>query len=147
MSITRWNPLQDIMTLQNSMDRFFNDPLFQPLTFNGAKAGLPTLDIKERDGELVVQAAIPGYTPEQVDVTVQGDVLTLRGTMEEEQERKEDTYHLRERHTGSFHRSIRLPASVNTEEATAEYDNGVLTLRLPKTGESAVKRIQIRSES
>jgi len=147
MSITRWNPLQELTTLQNSMDRFFNDPLFQPLTFNGVKAGLPTLDLMERDDELVVQAAIPGYKPEQVDISVQGDMLILRGTTEEEQERNEGTYHLRERHVGSFHRSIRLPVSVNTDEATADYDNGVLTLRLPKTGESAVKRIKVRSES
>lgn len=143
MSISRWNPLQEIATVRDTMDRFFIDPFFQPMTFNGGKLSVPSLDMMERDNELVVQATVPGYEPEQIDVSVQGDTLTLRGTTNSEREQKDENYHLRERQMGSFHRSVRLPASVNADEASAEYHNGVLTLRLPKTEASSVKRIKV----
>jgi HSP20 family protein len=145
MSLTRWNPLQDLMSVRSTVDSLFTDPFFQPLSLNGGKAGLPALDIVEQEQELVIQAAVPGYKPEQIDVSVQGDVLTLSASMNDERERKEENFYLRERQTGSFRRSVRLPAPVNSDEATAEYDNGVLTLRLPKSSEATPKRIKVHN--
>jgi len=144
MSLTRWQPLQEMMSLRDTMDRFFADPFFQPVATNGVNGSALPLDIIERDNELVVQAAAPGYTPEQIEVSVQGDLLTLRGALEQESERKEENYHLRERMIGSFQRTVRLPASVDADQATAEYANGVLTLNLPKTTEASAKKIKIQ---
>ncbi|MCZ7567358.1 MAG: Hsp20/alpha crystallin family protein [Ardenticatenaceae bacterium] len=143
MSLTRWQPFQEMMSLRETMDRLFDEALAFPLTRNGGST-VP-LDIVERDNELVVHASVPGFTPEQIDISVQGDVLTLRGTKEEEQETKAENYYLRERRLDSFYRTVRLPVSINPDKAAADYENGVLTLHLPKAESAVTKKIKVQS--
>lgn len=143
MSLTRWQPFQEMMSLREAVDRLFDETFFPPLIRDGGSA-LP-LDVIERDNEFIVHASVPGFDPSQIDISVQGDTLTIRGTMEQEQETRQETYYLRERRIGSFDRTIRLPASVNPDKAEAEYKNGVLTLHLPKVETAVTKKIKVRS--
>lgn len=150
MSLTRWQPLREMMALRDAVDRLFDESAFPGGTLarsRGAINPLP-LDLIERDEELIVRAAVPGFDPEQIDISLQGDTLTLRGSMETQRKDDEENYHLREYRASSFHRSIRLPAAVDADNATAECKNGVLTLHLPKAERETARRIAVnRSES
>jgi len=143
MSLTRWDPFYENLPLRDTMDRFFLDSFFRPVTRNGESA-LP-LDVIERENEFVVRASIPGYDPNDVDISVQGNVLTLRGTMRQEQENGHGNYYLRERRMGSFERSVQLPTGVNADQANAEYKHGILTLHLPKAESAIAKKIKVNS--
>ena len=101
------------------------------------------LDISENDNEFIVKASLPGIRPEDVQITVHGDTLTIRGEMKAEQEKKDEHYHLRERRYGLFQRTVRLSAPVVADQAQAEFENGVLTLTLPKAEEAKPKQIKI----
>jgi len=143
MSLTRWQPSQEMMSLRDAVDRLFDETFFQPLTRNGGS--LLPLDVIERDNEFIVHASVPGFDPSQIDISVQGDTLTIKGQMEQAQETREGTYYLRERRAGSFQRTIRLPVGVNPDQAEAEYKHGVLTLHLPKTETAVTKKIAVHS--
>jgi HSP20 family protein len=125
------------------MDRLFDDSFFQPLS-SFSTTTLP-MDIVDRDNELVVRASVPGFTPEQIEISIQGDVLTLRGSQEQEERDDQENYYLREYRAQNFQRSVRLPVLVSADQATAECKDGILTLRLPKSEESAVQRISIQN--
>ena len=104
------------------------------------------LDMTENEDNIMVKASIPGVKPEDLEVTVNGDVLTIKGEMKADEEKHDERYHLRERRWGSFARSISLPAPVKADAVDAEYDNGVLILTLPKTEEVKPKRITIKGQ-
>ncbi len=114
-------------------DRFLNQ-IF-PRNFNdllrGGSFG-PSVDLKETEQEIILKADIPGVNQEDLDITVDENVVTLKGETKQDESREEKGYHLTERRYGSFYRTIPLPAEVKTEEATAHYKNGVLELRIPK---------------
>ena len=145
MTIMRSTP-REFMTLREAMDRMFENAWLSPES-NGDRIqrrfGVP-VDIIERDGEIEVRATVPGYEPDDIDITVQADILTLRGETQTDEEKEGDRYRLRERRYGSFERTLRLPTSVNADQAKAEYKNGELVLTLPKTPESASKRIAVK---
>jgi HSP20 family protein len=141
MSLTRWQPLREMVALREAMDRLFEENFLHPLS--GGGSNFVPMDMVERDDEVVVRAAVPGYEPEQIDISVQGDTLTIRGQMEAQKEDQNENYHLREYRSGNFQRTVRLPLHVNADEATAECKNGILTLRLPKAEVQQPKRIQI----
>jgi HSP20 family protein len=135
----------DWLPTRNLFDWFFGS---QPLAAGGRmpEGGLP-LEIKEEDDALVVRAAVPGFAPEQIDVTVQGDTLTIRGRSETEStDEREGNYHLREWRASSFHRSVTLPTPVASDAAEAEIKHGVLTLRLPVREDAAARRIAVRHD-
>jgi HSP20 family protein len=144
MSLTRWQPLKEMMTLRDAMNHLFDESVFQPLTLGGVNGNNVPLDIIEQENELLVRAAVPGFDPEQIDISIQGDVLTLQGKMEEQHEDKRENYHLREYRSGSFHRSVRLPVGVDADSARAEVRNGMLTLHLPRAEAEARRRIEIQ---
>jgi HSP20 family protein len=98
----------------------------------GGKMAVPQIDVHEDDGVLCVTADLPGVREEDVDVTVEGDLLSIRGERQQEAERKQRGYHVVERASGSFQRTVRLPFAPDPGKVTAQYDNGVLTVHLPK---------------
>jgi HSP20 family protein len=108
---------------------------------NGGDGWTPPIDIERGKDKLVVRADVPGMNPEDIDVTVDDGVLTVSGTHEEKSEKKEKDYVRRERHFGSFQRSIRLPDGIDADQIDATYDNGVLelTIPLPKRESKPVK--------
>ena len=145
--ITRWEPFREMMSLRQAMDRLFEDALVRPFSpggwgEEGALGGLD-IDLYEKDDDLVVEAGLPGVKPEDVDISVQNNVLTIRGETGQEQEGTRGRWHQRERRYGSFFRRIQLPAPVQIEKAEAKFDNGVLRLRLPKAEEARERRIPI----
>jgi HSP20 family protein len=107
-----------------------------------AEAWIPDVDVLEKDGKVVVRTDLPGMTPADIDVSVEGDVLTIKGHREEEKEVKEEDYYRSERATGEFLRTVRLPEGTAADQVEAHYENGVLEVTVPKpapTGTAAVK--------
>jgi HSP20 family protein len=151
-NLARWDPFREMMTLREAMDSLFENALVgqwsngQPGERQAADFGLP-LDVSENEDNFVIKASVPGVNPEDIEVTVNGDVLTIRGEMKQEQEKNNERYHMRERRFGTFARSVSLPAAVKADQVEAEYHNGVLMLTLPKTEEVKPKRIQIKGSN
>lgn len=146
-NMVRSDPARDMVSLREAMDRLFEESFLRPgfLGGNDSASALMPLDMYETENEVVVKAAIPGVKPEEIDVTVTGDLLTIKGEFKSETETKDEkrNYHRQERRYGSFSRQVALPASVNADGCEADFDNGVLTLKLPKAEEAKVKKVQI----
>ena len=106
------------------------------------------MDMYETENDVVVKAAVPGVKPEDIEVTVTGDLLTIKGEFKTESEKGDEkrNWHRQERRYGSFSRQVTLPVGVNTDACQADFENGVLTLQLPKVEEAKVKRVQIQSK-
>jgi HSP20 family protein len=144
MALDRWDPLREMMTLREAMDRLFQESVVRPTgSFLAGARGATPVDIAERDNSFVVQAAMPGIAPEDIQVTVKGNTLTIRGEHKDEEERSDQNWLVRERRGQSFYRSVTLPTAVNADKAEAKYENGVLTLTLPKADEALPKLIRI----
>jgi len=135
------------LSLREAMDRLFEESFLRPgfLGANDSAAGLMPLDMYETQDEVVVKAAIPGVKPEDIEVTVTGDLLTIKGEFKSENDERDEkrNYHRQERRYGSFSRQVALPTSVNSDACQADFENGVLTLTLPKAEEAKVKKVQI----
>lgn len=148
--IIRWDPFREMMSLREAVDRLFEDAFFWPrsngwsLTTTGVQS-VP-VDVYETDKELVVKASVPGLDPKDIEITITDDVLTIKGEVKEEKKVERENYHLRERRYGTFQRSIRLPVGVNADKAEATFENGVLTLTLPKVEEAQAKRIKVKAK-
>ena len=129
------------------MDRLFEDSFVRPGRFlPELERGEPALDIYQTDNDVVVKAALPGVKPEEVDITITGDTLTVKGEYQEEKEVKEENYFHRERRHGSFNRSLLIPVQVKAEGAEAVFESGVLTLTLPKADEVKPKQIKVQAK-
>jgi HSP20 family protein len=101
------------------------------------------LDVVEEGENILVHASMPGVNPDDIDVTIENDILTIKGHSSMEREHKEGNYLMKERRTGSFHRSLRLPDTVDTDKASPRYENGVLTVALPKVESKKAKKLTI----
>ena len=149
-NIVRWDPFSDVVSLRDAMDRLFEESFIQPRLFAPLREGLGGLavDVVENDNELVVKASVPGIKPEDIDITVVGDTLTIKGEMRSEKKdekngEKKDNYLVRERRWGAFQRTLTLPVEVQSDKARAEFEHGVLTLTLPKAEEIKPKQIKV----
>jgi HSP20 family protein len=149
MAIVRWEPVRDLVGLQERMNRLFDE------SFRGVARGnedewalggswAPAVDIYEKDGNLVLKAELPGIDPKGVEIRVENNVLTLRGERKLEEEVEKEGFHRVERTYGSFSRSFTLPNMIDTEKIKAEAKDGVLKLTLPKREEAKPKQIQIQ---
>jgi HSP20 family protein len=130
------------------MDRLFEESFVRPRSWLAPTDGAATLalDVHESADDVTVKASIPGVKPEDIDISVTGDTLTIKGETREEKEEKEGNYHLHERRYGAFQRSVSLPTLVKADKASAEFENGVLTLTLPKVEEVKPKSIKIKAK-
>ncbi|NLB26211.1 MAG: Hsp20/alpha crystallin family protein [Bacteroidales bacterium] len=144
-NLTRWEPLREMMTLRQAMDRLFEDSFVRPVGLSSVSAADVAIDLKETDTDVVVKAELPGVDPDEVDVSIMEGVLVIKGEHKEEKEEKEANYYSRELRYGSFSRSINLPAAINAEKAEAVFENGILTLTLPKTEEAKPKQIKVKT--
>lgn len=143
--ITRWEPMREMMTLREAMDRLFDDSFTHSVGL-GANGGMPVIDLYQTGDDVVVKASLPGLKADDVQISVTGDVLTLRGEFKQEQEKKEATWHLREHRYGSFERSIQLPSEVQTDKARADFENGILTITMPKSEMTKPKTITVKAK-
>ena len=131
------------MGLRQVMDRFLEDAVVMPRGGDGQGVGGPALNVYEEGDQLTVEAQLPGLQPEDLDINVEQGVLTISGQMTTEEERKERNYLVREHRTGRFSRSLRLPATYDSEGCTANFEHGVLRLAFPKSEAAKPRRIQI----
>ena len=146
MTLQRWDPFREVTSLRDAMDRLFQESIVLPRAgATAAAAGRFGMDLAETENEFVVKAELPGVKPEDVQVTVQGATLTIRGQSTAEEEQKGKHWHVRERHSGTFQRSVTLPMPVNADQAQAQFEHGILTLTLPKAEEAKPKQIRVGS--
>jgi HSP20 family protein len=144
-NLIRWEPMREMMTLREAMDRLFDDAFTRPVGISGVSA-MPAIDMYQTDDEVVVKATLPGLKAEDVNITVTGETLTLRGEYKQENEQKEATYHIREKRSGSFERSLFLPTDVKSDKAKADFENGILTITMPIAEEVKPKSITIKAK-
>jgi HSP20 family protein len=147
-SLSRWNPASEMVSLREAMDRLLGESFIRPWsnlgTFFGGEA--LALDMYETENEVVVEATVPGVKPEEIDVQITGNTLTIKGERKEEKKEKKASYIYQERSFGSFSRSVTLPTDVDVNKAAAEFEHGVLTLTLPKSETVKPKTIKIKSK-
>jgi HSP20 family protein len=141
--LTRWNPFREMRAMSNAMDRLIEDNYGAQMWSDTVHWGL-ALDVAETTDEYLVCATVPGLNPDDLEITFTNQVLTIKGEYKEEQ-LEGVQYHLRERRYGTFGRSVTLPALVQSDAIRADYENGILTLHLPKAEEIKPKRIQIHA--
>ena len=144
-TLTRWEPVREMMTLREAMDRLFDDAFTRPINM-GTVSTMPAIDMYQNEDDLIVKAVMPGLTKEDVDITVTEDVLTLRGEFKSNEDDAGANYHLREQRYGVFERSLRLPTDVEIDKAKAEFENGILTITLPKAEAVKPKMISIKAK-
>lgn len=144
-NIVRWDAARDMMSLREAMDRLFEESFLRPGTFGLGEApgAMLPVDVYETDADVVVKAAVPGVKPEDIDVTVTGDLLTIKGEFKSEEKTEKRSYVRQERRMGSFARQIGLPTGVDSNKAKATFENGVLTLVLPKAETARAKSIKV----
>lgn len=148
MSLMRFDPEREFLSLRDAMNRLMEESFVLPSMIgevrgSGRSWGL-AVDMYETNDNLVVKASVPGIKPEQLDVTVQGETLTIKGEAQEEQEREQGRYHVRERRQGSFSRTLALPFPIQSDKVQATFEDGVLTLTLPKAEEIKPRNIKVQ---
>jgi len=144
---SRKEGFNDIENIQNEMNRMFNSSLSRWLDDEKGlleSAWSPAIDVHESTNDIVVMADLPGVTKDDIDVSVHGDLLTIKGEKKQEREEKDKDFVRTERFYGSFSKSITLPAEVDVAKVDANYKDGVLKLTLPKKEEAKPKQIQIK---
>jgi HSP20 family protein len=148
MSIVRYDPFRDLRTLQEEVNRLFSGNLNRNFDEEGIARGAwsPSVDIYENKEQIVLEAELPGMNRDDFDLSVENNVITLRGERHFEKKNETDNYHRVERAYGSFTRSFTLPNTVSAEGAVAEYKNGVLRVTLPKREETKARRIEIKTD-
>lgn len=142
MAMQRWDPWAEMLTLREAMGRLLEDSYVRPSAAAPGTSAL-SLDVFEDADNYEVSATLPGLRPEDVDITIQGDMLTIKGHQKTQAERKQGNYLLREQSVGNFHRSVQLPVIVDADKAQARFENGILHLTLPKAEATKPRQIRI----
>jgi len=148
-NLTRWEPEREMMTLRQAMDRLFDDAFTRPffsIRDGGSTGSSPAIDMYQTENDVVVKAALPGIKPDEVQINVTDNILTIRGETKYEEETKQKSWHIREHRWGTFERSVMLPTGVMSDKAKADFDNGILTITLPKSEEMKPKTITVKTK-
>jgi HSP20 family protein len=148
MAVERWDPFREMVSLRDAMNSLLQESFVRPGGMQGSGSGgtatLP-LDVKETDHDFMVKASLPGVKPEDVQITVHGDTVTIRGETKAVEEKKGETWHMRERRYGSFQRSVSLGTPVDSDKASAKFEHGELTLTIPKSEKARPRQIKVSS--
>ena len=146
MEIVPWTPFGELRSFRREMDdlwhRFFGETRFPGLVSREWQEWLPSVDVSETKDKLLIKAELPGIEPKDVNVSISGDILTIKGKKEETEKEKDEHYYHCERYCGAFQRSFRLPVNVQVDKVEATFDKGVLKVTLPKTEEAEKKERQ-----
>ena len=148
--LMRFDPEREFLSLRDAMNRLMEESFVLPSMIgevrgSGRSWGL-AVDMYETNDNLLVKASVPGIKPEQLEVTVQGETLTIKGEAQEEQQREQGRYHVRERRQGAFSRTLALPFPIQNDKVQATFENGVLTLTLPKAEEIKPRTIKVQAK-
>jgi len=144
--ITRYEPFREMRRMHDMLDQLMDRSFLDYPTLAGERLSFLPVDVYQTNENVVVRATAPGIKAEDIDISITGDMLTIKGGSSEEKEEKDAQYYLRERRFSQFSRSITLPAPVKAEEASAEYMDGILTLTLPKLEEVKPKTITVKAK-
>ncbi len=146
--LAKWAPFREVSRLRDEMDRMWQE------VFGAGRRALrrmgeewvPAVDISDTADKVIVKVEVPGMDVKNIEISLSGDILTIRGEKKAEREEKEESFHLVERSYGFFARSLRLPAAVEADKIEANYKHGVLTITCPKKEEGKPKQITIKAE-
>ena len=145
VSLVRYQPFNE---LRRAMDRLFDERFFTPYRlFAFDRSEINPIDVYQTENEVVVKATVPGVKPEEVNVNIADNILTIKGETKAEEKIEHEDYLYKEHRYGTFRRSVALPRGLNTEKAEASFENGVLTLTIPKTEEAKPKQIKIKAKA
>ena len=142
-NVTRWDPFQDVLSLREAMNQLMEESFVRPTAAQGGQNFIPALDLSETAEGYLVEAALPGVKPEDVEVTVENNVLTIKGETRKETDDKQRNFHRVERRFGSFQRTIALPNTVKADAIKASLEHGVLRLEIPKAEEVKPRKISV----
>ena len=145
MELVPWRPSGELSSVRREMDRLWNQFLGEtPFARTFTEEWLPSVDISETKKNFVVKAELPGLDAKDVNVSLSGDLITIKGEKKKEEEEKDEHHYCAERYSGSFQRSFQLPASVKGDKVEATFDKGVLKVTIPKAEEAEKKEIEIK---
>lgn len=143
-NLIQWKPGRDMMTLRDAMDQLFDEAFTRP--FGTMEFSMPAVDLYQTNDEVMVKAALPGMKSDEVEISITGEMLTLKGETRQEDEKTDASYLIREQRYGRFERSLTLPTEVQSDKAKAEFENGVLTITLPKAEQVRPKTITVKAK-
>ena len=141
MVLAKWEPFRELRRMDETMDRLWRGSR----SVRRTEGWSVPLDVTQDGDNIVVHGSLPGVKPEDIEVTIEDGLLTVRGETASEREDSNGNYILRERRSGKFHRSLRLPDTVDADSAETRYENGVLAITLPKIEAKKAKRLEINS--
>ena len=144
MVLQRWDPIVEMRSMEDAINRMWRGLGQRPAGASGAEHWHIPLDVVEEGDDLVVQASLPGIDPADIEVNVEDGVLTIDGKTSTESETQKGDYLLRERRSGSYHRALRLPDTVDEAKAESSYDKGVLTVRFAKQEAKKARRLEVK---
>jgi len=144
-NLIRFEPMRDMMTLREAMDCLFDGAFTRPLG-TGFGMQIPAINMYQTDDDVVVQAALPGLKVEDVQITITGDILSLKGEFKEKTESKDKAYTIREQNYGSFERSMQLPTGVLADKSRAEFEDGILSITLPRAEDERPRTITVKAK-
>jgi len=146
-SLLTWNPAEEMERMMLEDPMFSQWPFYRTAWGRAPREGMawaPAVEMYEKDNNFVVRAELPGVKKEDVDVTITGETLTIRGERKLSKEVRDEDYHRCESHYGSFSRSITLPAAVDAKKIEATYEHGILEIRVPKAREAVPTKVEIK---
>ncbi len=143
MTITRWTPLRDLMSMREAMDKLFDESLIPPAFLTMERRTFP-IDVYETPEAYTLKASLPGMDPLKIGVEAMGDAVTIKAEIEQEKEEKKGTMLRQERHYGRLERTIELPIAIDATKVDATYEHGVLTLVMPKSEVVRPKSVEVK---
>ena len=149
MAVVRWDPTRELDSLQGEMNRLFSSFFDTPAAgkggngSSGTRRWIPAMDLVETQDNFVLKADLPGMSESDVNVELENNVLTISGERRTEHEEQHEGYYRLERATGSFSRALSLPEGIDADAVTAAFDNGVLTVRIPKPAQAKPRKVKI----
>ncbi len=149
MAITRWDPFRDFLSIQEEIAKMFEKAFGTPRSLaklTAEEGWIPTIDVYEKDKEVIVKAELPGLTAKDVDVSVDEEALTIKGERKFEEEVKEENFYRLERRYGNFQRVIPFPTPIVVDKVKASFKDGILEVRLPKLEEAKPKKVKVKIE-
>jgi len=143
MMIQRWDPFRDLRQMDDTMNRLWRGYGGFPALREGAEDWNILIDVIQKSEQIVVKASLPGIKPDEIDIAVEDNILTLKAERKSELEGEGSVYLMQERPTGSFYRALRLPDTIDTNKIECSCEDGVLTMTMPKSEEKKKKRIEV----
>ncbi|HXE92121.1 MAG TPA: Hsp20/alpha crystallin family protein [Terriglobales bacterium] len=142
--LTRWDPFRELTTLQDRLNRLFQETPFPSNEALMTTGFVPAVDVYEDEHAITLKMEVPGIEMKDLDVNLENNTLTVKGERKFEKEEKEENFHRIERRYGAFTRSFTVPNTIEPDQVTAECENGVLRIRLPKKAEAKPKQIKVQ---